>query len=146
MFELLKNVISLGNYKLSDMLYKVKKLYIMGDLTEDELTELLAMTSKGVSTDAERPDVLNMLKSLADRVEAIEKRLNDSEPESGEDLDETVVYEAWAPWDGMSNKYQYGAIVSHNGGLWRSIFNGQNVWEPGAVGTSGLWEVYTPEE
>ena len=39
-----------------------------------------------------------------------------------------------------TNGYQYGDKVTHNGKTWISIFNGSNVWEPGAVGTEALWE------
>ena len=55
MFEVIKSVISAGGYKLADMQYKIKKLYMMGDLTEDEMTNLLSRAAGGVSTDAERP-------------------------------------------------------------------------------------------
>ena len=43
----------------------------------------------------------------------------------------------WKPWDGISKDYAYGAIVSHNGQLWESVYNGQNVWEPGSG--DSLW-------
>jgi hypothetical protein len=141
MYEVLKSVISAGGYKLADIQHKVKKLYVIGDLTEAQMDELLSIASGGVSTDAERPEVMAMLLSLAERIEALEKKLH----ESAEPGEETPEHEAWKPWDGMSNKYQHGAIVSHNGKLWQSVFAGQNVWEPGAAGTESLWVEYTAE-
>jgi hypothetical protein len=131
MYEVLKSVISAGGFKLAEMQHKVKKLYAVGDLTEEEMDKLLSLASGGVSTDAERPEVMAMLQSLADRIAALEAKLTTGE--------ETPEYEAWKPWDGMSNKYQLGATVSHNGKLWQSIYEGQNVWEPGAAGTENLW-------
>ena len=53
MYEIIKNVISAGGYKLAEIQHKVKKLYILGDLTEEQADELLAMAAAGVSTDAE---------------------------------------------------------------------------------------------
>lgn len=48
----------------------------------------------------------------------------------------------WEPWDGLSDKYQPGAIVSHGGKVWESTYDGQNVWEPGAVGIDErFWRV-----
>ena len=138
MYEVLKSVISAGGYKLADIQHKVKKLYVIGDLTEAQMDELLNIASGGVSTDAERPEVMAMLLSLSERIEALEKKLD----ESAEPGEETPEHEAWKPWDGMSNKYQHGAIVSHNGKLWQSTYNGQNVWEPGAAGTESLWVEY----
>ena len=44
------------------------------------------------------------------------------------------------PWEqpGSTNGYQKGDWVTHNGRLWESTFDGDNVWEPGAVGAP--WE------
>jgi hypothetical protein len=138
MYNLIKTVIGNGGYKLSDTQYKAKKLYLMGDITEEQLDEVLRLASEGVNPSAERPEVLTMLKSLSDRIEAIEKRLD-----SGNTEPDTEEYEEWTPWDGISDKYQHGAIVSHNGNVWISEYAGQNVWEPGAVGTDALWREYT---
>jgi hypothetical protein len=133
MYEIIKNVITAGGYKLGEIQRKVKKLYVWGDLTEAQADELLAMAAAGVSADAERPEVMAMLLSLAGRVAALEAAQRPGEGGSTENT------EAWTPWDGISDKYQKGAIVTHNGITWESVFNGQNVWEPGAVGTKTLW-------
>lgn len=133
MYEIIKSVITAGGYKLAEIQYKVKKLYIMGDLTEEQTDELLAMVTGGISPEAERPEVMTMLQSLADRIAALEASQSPGE-DSG-----TEQTEAWRPWDGISNKYQKGAIVTHNGITWESVCEGQNVWEPGAVGTDALW-------
>ena len=78
---------------------------------------------------------------MSQRIDGLEKRLAALEGEEPEPEE----YEEWKPWDGVSNKYQLGAIVTHNGKLWESTFNGQNVWEPGAPGTDNLWKVYSTE-
>lgn len=146
MVNLIKNVIKAGGYKLSDIQHKVKKLYLMGDITEEEMDGLLAMASNGVSTDAERPEVLAMLKTLSDRMDGFERRLAALETGGGETPvapDAPAEYEAWKPWDGISDKYQQGAVVTHGGKVWESVFAGQNVWEPGAAGTAALWAEYT---
>lgn len=134
MYGIIKSVISAGGYKLADIQYKVKKLYILGDLDDVQMEELLALAAGGISADAERPETLIMLRSLDDRISALEKKL---ETEA-----EAPVYEAWQPWDGISDKYQYGVIVSHGDQLWQSVHNGQNVWEPGAPGTEALWVIF----
>lgn len=141
MYELIKSIILAGGYKLEDIQHKVQKLYIFGTITESQLDELLSLASAGVSTEAERPEVLDMLRAMNERLTALESRLaalEGAEPDAEE-------YEEWKPWDGVSDKYQLGAIVSHNGQLWESTFNGQNVWEPGAPGTENLWVVHKEE-
>ena len=138
MYELIKSIILAGGYKLEDIQHKAQKMYILGAITESQMDELFALASAGVSTDAERPDTLAMFQAMSQRIDALEERLaalEGKEPEPEE-------YEEWKPWDGVSNKHQPGAIVRHNGKLWESTFNGQNVWEPGAVGTEALWKEY----
>ena len=142
MYNVLKQIIRRGNYKLSEIQQRVKKLYATGDITEKELDELLAMASRGVSTDAERPETLAMLKSLSERMGGLEARLEALEAvgeEDSADPDAPAEIEAWTAWDGISDKYQQGAVVAHVGKVWESVFAGQNVWEPGAPGTEALW-------
>ena len=149
MYEILKNVISAGNYKLTEMQWKIKKLYILGDITQDECDELLSLAVLNVSFNSERPELLEIIKSLSDRISALESRLDNSGDIGGSDNEgevETNEYPDWQPWDGISNKYQLDSIVKHNGKLWISIHPGQNVWEPGSVGSSTLWEEYIPAE
>lgn len=142
MYKVLKSVISAGGFKLADIQYKVKKLYATGDLSEEQLDELLTMASMGVSTAAERPEVMEMLRSLDERIKALEAKL---EGNNG-NAEVPAEHEAWKPWDGMGDKYQKGAVVTHKDQLWESIYDGQNVWEPGAAGTESLWVIYEQEE
>lgn len=43
-----------------------------------------------------------------------------------------------------TNPYPLGARVKHNGRIWESIV-ANNVWEPGATGTSTVWKDVTEE-
>lgn len=144
MYEIIRSVITAGGYKLAEIQHKVKKLYILGDLTEEQTDELLALAAQGVSADAERPEVLTMLRNLSARIDAHDARLTALEGGAA-DNEEPAAYEEWAAWDGVSDKYQQGAVVTHSGKLWRSAYNGQNVWEPGTAGTESLWVEYTPD-
>ena len=140
MYNIFKNRIAAGGYQLADIQYRIKKLYALGDLTEEQTDELLSLSQQYASADAERPETLAILKELSDRIAIIEKKLEGVETPSDTPDEE---YEAWGPWDGVSNKYQPGAIVAHNGKLWKSIHTAQNTWEPGTVGTERLWVEYT---
>ena len=143
MYEIFKNRIAAGGYQLADIQQRMKKLYALGDLTQEQLDELMALSQGNASADAERPETLRMLRELAERVKNLEDKLGDPEDGTGE---EAAEYEEWTPWDGISDKYQYGAIVRRNGKLWISVFKGQNVWEPGTPGTESMWVEYIPEE
>lgn len=144
-YHILKNAIGAGGYKLTDMQGKIKKMYMLGDLTEEQLDELLALAFNCISAEAERPEMRITIGVLATRIEALEARvkvLEDGEnAEAGEGTGEGEI-EPWEPWDGLSDKYQPGAIVSHGGKVWESTYDGQNVWEPGAVGIDErFWRV-----
>lgn len=140
MYKSLKNRITAGGYQLTDVQSRIKRLFATGDLTEEQMDELLVLSQENATADAERPETLIMLQELAARVETLEKKLAQGDTET-----ETSDYEDWTAWDGISDKYQYGAIVSHNDQLWKSVYNGQNVWEPGIAGTESLWVAYTLE-
>lgn len=136
MYNIIKSVISAGGYKLVDIQQKIKNFYTRGDLTEVEMDNLLALASVGASPDAERPEFLTLIQTLAEKVSALEERVLILEGGHAEE-DE---HPEWKPWDGISKDYQFGAIVSHNGELWQSVHNGQNVWEPGT--SDSLWMKY----
>ena len=142
MYNTLKTRINAGGVKLSEIQEKIKRFYANGDITVGQMEELMELSQQKADPEAERPDIMEILRSVVDRVTAIEEKLKDSDAGSEEDA---AVYEAWAPWDGISNKYQNGAIVSHNGKLWKSTYVGQNTWEPGTVGTELLWTEYKEE-
>lgn len=141
MYDVIKSAIAAGGYKLADMQHKIKKLYILGDITETEMDELLALAAVGVSTDAERPETLEMIRSLDAKISALDARVKVLESQPDEPDVPEGEYPAWKPWDGISNDYQPGAIVRHKGKVWISTFAGQNVWEPGTVGEQ-FWKEY----
>lgn len=136
MYNAIKSVISAGGYKLADIQRKVKKLYATNDLTEDQMDELLYMAAGGASPDAERPEVLEMLRRLDERIKALEEKQVDP----GDEPEEPAEYEQWQPWDGISNKYQPGSVVIHKGVVYESTYQGRNVWEPGTV-DERFWKV-----
>lgn len=139
MYNILKMKITTGGEKLTEIQNRIKRLYATGDLTDGQMEELMELSQQKANPEAERPELPEILRSLTERVEVLEKKMaSTSVPE-----EEAPHIEAWKPWDGISNKYQHGAVVSHNGKLWRSVFNGQNVWEPGTVGTASLWVEHT---
>lgn len=154
MLTLIKNTINSGQYKFIDLQQKLARLYAMGNITEAELDELLALAAEKANPDAERPELLNLIKSLSGKVaaltacvEELSARLKKLETGGVTDYEEenACEYPDWELWDGLSDQYQPGTIVSHKGLLWKSTFNGQNVWEPGVV-DDRFWVKYSPSE
>ena len=139
--------IQAGGYKLTEMLDRIAALMANGYLSVEEYNGLVAEANAHADPESERPEIQTMLNSLAARVTSLEGRVDALEAGGGDPggRTETPDYPAWEPWDGMSDNYQYGAIVSHNGKLWQNVLQGmQNTWEPGTVDTR-YWVEYTPD-
>ena len=144
MFNLIQSVIETGGFKLAEMQLKIKKMYMLGDITEAQMDDLLALASGSVNADAERPETLAMLRSLSERIDTVEERLKVLEG-GGHEEPGNAAYPEWKPWDGISKDYANGAIVTHNGEVWISKLSVQNVWEPGVAGTEAMWVKYKGE-
>lgn len=71
MKEFIEQVIAKGDYKLDELEIKIKKLYVLGDLTETEMDELLALAADSVDNSAQ-VDMFAMIVDLQHRVEALE--------------------------------------------------------------------------
>lgn len=98
---------------------------------------------------SEAPELKEMYERLEARVTTLEeevKKLKGEEPGGGEEG--TVTVPAWEPWDGISNKYQYGAVVTHNTKYFLDVLQGmQNTWEPESAGVDErYWKEITKEQ
>ncbi|MCD8383671.1 MAG: hypothetical protein LUC39_01750 [Clostridiales bacterium] len=144
MYDSLWQIITAGDYTLTDIVYKINVFWVQGQLTEDEKNELTDLAQSNATADQEKPELEVTVESLAARVTALEEAVAVLQGDTG-DTGDSSTYPEWTTWDGVSMNYQYGAIVSHNGKLWISVYSGQNVWEPGAVGTESLWQEYTED-
>ena len=71
MKEFIEQVIAKGDYKLDELEIKIKRLYVLGDLTESEMDELLALAADSVDNSAQ-VDMFSMIVDLQHRVEALE--------------------------------------------------------------------------
>ena len=71
MKEFIESIINTGNYVLSEMEERIQKMFVMGKLTESEMTELLALAADN-ARDSMQIDVTAKLKELEDRIYALE--------------------------------------------------------------------------
>ena len=136
MYNTLSNLITYQEYTLPEITQRINTMYCLGHLTDEQRETLQKLAVEHLSIETERPEWAEIVQSLADRVAALEAL--HAEPDASD-------YPQWVKWDGISTDYQKGAIVSHNGKLWKSVYSSQNVWEPGALGTESLWVAYAPE-
>ena len=71
MRSFIEGIIATGRYKLEDMEMRIKRLYVTGDLTEQDMTELLAAAAEHAQ-DGSQIDVTAVLADLEHRVKALE--------------------------------------------------------------------------
>lgn len=73
MREFLESVINTRNYKLSDMENRIKRLFATGDLSEQDMVELLDLAAEKAD-DGKQIDVSAVLGDLEARVAALESK------------------------------------------------------------------------
>lgn len=147
MYNIIETAILTGGYNLQAMASKIDAMYAADRLTADEWQKLRKLCLDHLKPEDTRPELQQQLEYLAARVTALEAQVEALEAGQSGGTGGEAVYEDWVqPIAGLTSKYQQGAIVRHNGKLWLSTYHGQNVWEPGVLGTEALWTEYTPEE
>ena len=72
-FELYKNVISTGNYVVSDMEERIETVYAAGKITAEERAELLTLAAENAK-DAVQIDVAAKLAELESRIAVLEAK------------------------------------------------------------------------
>lgn len=71
MREFIENVINSGDFKLEELEEKIKKLYVLGDLTQTDMEQLLTMAAEKVD-DSAQVDLFAKVVDLEHRLVALE--------------------------------------------------------------------------
>lgn len=130
MYELIKQVIESHSYRDSNALTaKIQRMYVEGELTEEQYTELRALLIeqnpvKAYDAEAEIDKVWVELRRIANIVD----HMPEPEPEPEPDIP------VWVQPTGAHNAYQMGDKVHYPGAndpVYESLING-NVWSPDA--------------
>lgn len=137
--NILENVIKSGKFDLARATQLIESGYLDGSYTEAERNELLALRDQYLNPQTQAPDLKEALKRLEEKYAALEERVKTLEGNGATAPGEDGAYPAWEPWNGISTQYQKGDRVTHNGFVWESVYIGQNTWEPGTLGTEGIW-------
>lgn len=149
MYDIIKNIIQNGVFKVSELTTKIDTLWAESKLSDEQRNELVQMMTDFLNPSTEAPELKDLYERLESRVSVLEDAVKElqgggsEDPEPGE-----IIVPAWVPWDRISDNYQYGAVVTHNDKYWQNMLQGvQNTWEPGAVGVDDrYWKEITKEE
>ena len=118
MFETVQTIINSGDYDLSDITERIKTLYAMGELTEDEMTQLLDSAAANANQDAMLPDMSERVGALETRIAAVEERVGKLETTGVEPGEPEEPADEWPEWVRPASKdtqYRKGDQVTFDG-------------------------------
>lgn len=79
MYEIAKNVIMRKDYELTEMIINLKSLKLSGDITDEQLTELMQL-ARDMADPAMSVNVIKRLDDIETRLRVIENKLAGSSP------------------------------------------------------------------
>ena len=118
MFETFQTIINAGGYDLADLSQRIKTLYAMGELSEDEMKQLLDSAAANANQDAMLPDVSERVGALETRLAAVEERVGKLEAggvEQGEPEEPADEWPEWVRPTSKDTQYRKGDKVTFNG-------------------------------
>lgn len=118
MLQAFQAIISAGGYDLADIIQRIKTMYAMGDLTEDEMKQLLDFAAANADQDAMLPDMLERVGALETRLAAVEERVGKLEAggvEPGEPEEPVNEWPEWVRPTSKDTQYNKGDKVMFNG-------------------------------
>lgn len=118
MFDTFQTIINAGGYDLADLTERIKTLFALGELTEDEMTQLLDSAAANADQDAMLPDMLERVGALETRLAAVEERVGKLETPGVEPGEPEEPVDEWPEWVRPTSKdtqYRKGDKVTFNG-------------------------------
>lgn len=140
MYSTIKSVIYSGRYELNDMLHKIDTLWVQGDLTDEQRTELVGLARENADPAASYAPLQEQIDQAFAKIKALDARVTSLE--AGGEIPEPEEWPAWVQPTGAHDAYNTGDKVTYNGQHYVSKIDG-NVWSPEAYPAG--WEVYTGE-
>ena len=118
MFNTFQTIINAGGYDLADITARIKTMYAMGELTEEEMKQLLDSAAANANQDAMLPDVSERVGALETRIAAVEERVGKLEAGGVEPGEPEGPVDEWPEWVRPTSKdtqYRKGDKVTFNG-------------------------------
>ena len=133
MFETFQTIINAGGYDLADLTQRIKTMYAMGGLTEDEMKQLLEQAQTNAKPDDSYAPLADRVKAIEEWMTTVEARLTKPEPGSSTDLGELEEpADEWPEYKqptGAHDAYHVGDKITYNGKHYTCTYNGC-VWTP----------------
>lgn len=135
MFETFQTLINAGGYDLADFTERIKTMYVMDELTEDEMKQLLEQAQDNAKPDDSYAPLADRVKALEEWETTIEERLakleSDSSTEPGEPEEPGDKWPEYKQPTGAHDAYHTGDKITYNGKHYTCVMDGC-VWTPDA--------------
>lgn len=115
MYDIIKSVIESGRYELQDMLTKIDTIWVQGDLTDEQKTDLVALAQQNAQPENSYAPLQEQIDKAFEQIAALATRV--SALESGESA-EPQPDEEWPEYKaptGAHDAYYNGDKVTWNG-------------------------------
>jgi hypothetical protein len=132
MFETVQTIINGGDYNLTDLIQRIKTLYAIGELSDDEMKQLLEQAQANAKPDDSYAPLADRVKAIEEWETTIEERL--SKLETGSSTEPTEPTDKWPEYKqptGAHDAYHVGDKITYNGKHYTCLMDGC-VWTPDA--------------
>jgi hypothetical protein len=126
MFDTMQTIINSGDYDLSDISERIKTLYALGELSDEEMTQLLDSAAANANQDAMLPDMSERVGALETRIAELEERVGKLEAggvEPGEPEEPADEWPEWVRPTSKDTQYHKGDKVTFNGKHYMCVKN-----------------------
>ena len=133
MLETFQTIINAGGYDLADLTERIKTLYAMGELTEEEMKQLLEQAQANAKPDDSYAPLAERVKAIEEWETTVEERLaklkSGSSTDHGKPEDPTDEWPEYVQPTGAHDAYHVGDKITYNGKHYTCIYDGC-VWTP----------------
>ena len=135
MFETVKTIINAGGYNLTDLSQRIKTMYAMGELSNEEMEQLLEQAQTNAKPDDSYAPLADRVKAIEEWETTVEERLSKLETGSQTGHSEPKgPADEWPEYKqptGAHDAYHVGDKITYNGKHYTCLMDGC-VWTPDA--------------
>lgn len=132
MYAIIKSVLESRRYELTDILKKIDTVWIRGDITDDQRSELVSLARANADPAQSYAPIQEQIDQAFAAIKVLERKV--AALEAGTPEEPGPEPEEWPEWvqpSGAHDAYNTGDQVTFNGKKYRSKQDG-NVWSPAA--------------
>lgn len=135
MFETVQAIINGGGYDLADLTERIKTLYALGELSKEEMEQLLEQAQTNAKPDDSYAPLADRVKDIEEWMTTVEARLAKleagSSTEPGEPEEPADEWPEYKQPTGAHDAYHVGDKITYNGKHYTCVLDGC-VWTPDA--------------